>query len=384
MKQRGLLAVVLAFALLGAAAPEPAPGLRLDRNGFRMAVPPFRFEFPFDHAAHPDYRTEWWYYTGHLRSGARRFGYELTFFRVALAGEAHGASAWRTRQVLFRHLALTDETGGRFSFDDRAERDALGLAGADSTRYLVWVGDDYAGLEPDRTTHRLVGHAKDFALDLELRPEKPAVVHGRDGVSQKSAGEGNASHYYSFTRLATQGGLVLGHDTLRVEGRSWMDHEFGSDQLGDALAGWDWFGLELSNGRDVMLYRMRRRTGGLDTCSSGTIVEADGRSRRIAYADFDSGPLGEWVSPRSRGRYPSGWRLRIASEGLQLDLEPTLKNQELVAQTMGGIAYWEGSVRVRGTDQGQPVTGEGYVELTGYAGPSPFQGAALDSLRRTR
>jgi predicted secreted hydrolase len=377
------------------AAREMPPTARLDSQGFRLAVPPYKFEFPFDHAAHPAFRTEWWYYTGHLSAGDRRFGYELTFFRIGLpvrspsAGgsgrpAAASGSAWRARQVLFRHLALTDETGKRFRFDDRAERQALDLAGADSTRYLVWLGDDYAGLEPDRTTHQLVGTSPEFTIDLRLTPERPAVIHGRDGVSQKSAGEGNASHYYSLTRLSTRGRLVLGRDTLAVEGLSWMDHEFGSDQLRDTHTGWDWVSVQLSDGRDLMLYRLRTVDGRLDSCSSGTIVEPDGRTRTLAFDEFDTHPRGQWVSPRTGGRYPSGWDVRVPGEALELRLSPTLDDQELLAQSMGGIAYWEGSVRVSGTSAGQPVRGGGYVELTGYAGMSPFQTSRLDSLRRVR
>jgi predicted secreted hydrolase len=361
-----------------------APGL-LDADGFRLAVPPYTFAFPYDHAAHPSYRTEWWYYTGHLRAGERRFGYELTFFRIALPfhGSAKG-SAWRARQVIFRHLALTDETGRKFRSDDRAERAVLDLAGADSTRYLVWLGDDYAGLEGDRSTHRLVGSTPEFALDLKLTPERPPVVHGHDGVSQKSEGLGNASHYYSFTRLATRGRVVVGGDTLAVEGRSWMDHEFGSDRLRDTHTGWDWFAVQLADGRDLMLYRMRTIDGRVDSCSSGTLVEADGHAEPIERAEFTTRPLGEWLSPKTGGRYPSGWQVRVPGDGIDLKLVPTIPDQELVAPTMGGVAYWEGSVRVSGTSGGEPVRGEGYVELTGYVGRSPFQGAALDSLRRVR
>jgi predicted secreted hydrolase len=382
-------AVPVAAAAPGATAGEAAE-IRLDRDGFRLAVPPYAFQFPFDHAAHPAFRSEWWYYTGHLRARDRRFGYELTFFRIAVPasgghGSASGGSAWRARQVLFRHLALTDETGKRFRFDDRAERQALDLAGADSTRFLVWVGDDYAGLEGDRTTHRLVGHAQDFALDLRLTPERPPVVHGRDGVSQKSAGEGRASHYYSFTRMATRGRLELGDDTLAVEGLTWMDHEFGSANLSNTHTGWDWFSVQLSDGSDLMLYRMRTVDGRLDTCSSGTIVEPDGRSRSLTFRDFASRSAGEWVSPRTGGRYPGGWwDVRVPGDSLQLRLTPTLEDQELVAASMGGIAYWEGSVQVSGKRAGKEVSGQGYVELTGYVGPSPFQTARLDSLRRVR
>ena len=386
------LAMLLAGSLWGLAAATPAappPGsvsapaampaadtfpVVLDADGFRLAVRGYEFAFPFDHAAHPTFRTEWWYYTGHLESGNRTFGYEITFFRVGLpvARATKGGSAWRAHQVLFRHVALTDETGARFLCDDKAERQALDLAGADSTRYLVWLRDDYAGLEADRRTHRVVGKSDAFALDLRMVPEKPPVVHGEDGVSQKTEGMGNASHYYSFSRLSTRGRLVLGPDTLAVTGRSWMDHEFASSRLKDTHAGWDWFSVQLSDGRDLMLYRLRLKGGGTEPLSSGTMIDATGHARHIPYAEFDTGPTGEWVSPRTGGRYPSGWIVRLTGEHLELELTPTIRDQELVASSMGGLAYWEGSVRVKGTSAGKPVTGQGYVELTGYAGKSPF------------
>jgi predicted secreted hydrolase len=274
--------------------------------------------------------------------------------------------------LLFRHVALTDEQGNRFLCDDRGERQSLDLAGADSTRYLVWVGDDYAGLEPDRRAHRLVARTDAFALDLHLTPEKPPVVHGERGVSQKTEGRGNASHYYSFTRLGTRGRLVLGKDTLAVGGLSWMDHEFGSDHLKNTHAGWDWFSVQLSDGRDLMLYRLRLKDGGLEPLSSGTLVDSSGKAKHIRYNEFDTGPTGEWVSPRTGGHYPSGWIVRLPGLGLELHLTPTVLDQELVARSMGGLAYWEGSVSVTGTSAGKPVTGQGYVELTGYAGKSPF------------
>jgi predicted secreted hydrolase len=362
---------VLVAALLGLAAA--APPVRLDADGFRLAVPGWKYEFPQDHAAHPSFRIEWWYYTGHLRAGARAYGYEATFFRVALprrspAGEP---SAWRARNVLFRHLALTDEAGRKFRFDDRAERQALDLAGADSTRYLTWLGDDYVGLEDDRRTHRVVGRAAEFALDLRLVPEKPPVIHGTDGVSRKAEGEGQASHYYSLTRLATRGRLVHGRDTLAVEGRSWMDHEWSSSRLRDTHAGWDWFSIQLSDGRELMLYRLRRKDGEDEPVSSGTLVAADGAARHLPRAAFEIRATGTWQSPESGGRYPSGWVVRVPSAGLDLTLEPVLADQELRVPTMNGIVYWEGRVRVRGTSGGRAVSGEGYVELTGYAGPAP-------------
>jgi len=370
MTRAARLACALAFSLvtLGAGAR-----VRLDSDGFRLAVPPYAFQFPHDHAAHPGFRTEWWYYTGHLSAGERTFGYEVTFFRVALPVTARDStSAWRARHVIFRHLALTEDRPGRFRSDERAERQALELAGADSTRYLVWLGDDYAGLEPDRSTHRVVARGDDFSLDLRLLPLKPPVIHGRDGVSQKSAGEGNASHYYSLTRLATRGRLVSGRDTLAVEGLSWMDHEFSSNQMGGTHAGWDWFSVHLDDGRDLMLYQLRLKRGGTDPFSSGTLVEPDGRSRALPREAFGVQASGTWKSPRTGARYPSGWRVRVPGESLELTLAPTVAGQELVVESMRGLAYWEGRVRVSGTSRGRPISGEGYVELTGYAGPPPF------------
>ena len=370
-------AMALLLAMASAAWPVPAGGgaapVPRDPDGFELAVPPREFRFPIDHAAHPSFRTEWWYYTGHLAAGERRFGFEVTFFRVALPGAtATGGSAWRARDVIFRHVALTDDGGRRFRSDERAERAALGLAGADSTRYLVWLGDDYAGLEADRRTHRVVAHGGDFALDLGLEPRKAPVVHGELGVSQKSAGVGNASHYYSLTRLAARGRLVLGRDTLAVEGQAWMDHEFSSNRMRDTHAGWDWFSVQLEDGRELMLYQLRLRDGGVEPFSSGTLVEADGRARHLRLRDFKVQPLRTWRSPRTGATYPSGWRLNLPGERLELELEPTLADQELVVESMQGLAYWEGRVRVRGTGRGVAVRGEGYVELTGYAGPPPF------------
>lgn len=365
------------FCTVAAAPPgtRAEARVRLDADGFRLAMPGWSYQFPQDHAAHPSFRIEWWYYTGHLRAGNKAFGYEATFFRVALpvptARPAGEPSAWRARHVLFRHLALTDEAGKRFLFDDRAERHALDLAGADSTRYLTWIGDDYVGLEADRRTHRVVGRAPEFALDLHLVPEKPPVIHGDDGVSRKSGEEGQASHYYSLTRLATRGRLVRGRDTLAVEGRSWMDHEWSSSRLRDTHAGWDWFSVQLSDGRDLMLYRLRRKSGEDEPVSSGTLVAADGAARHLPLDAFEIRATGRWKSPESGGDYPSGWIVRVPSAGLDLTLEPVLADQELRVPTMNGIVYWEGRVRVRGTSAGRAVSGEGYVELTGYAGPAP-------------
>ena len=350
--------LLLALAAWAAAAPAWP----------RRAEPGYRWSFPRDHAAHPEYRTEWWYYTGHLASGARRFGYELTFFRVGIdPARARDGSAWAPHTVLFAHLALTDESRGRFRSWRRASRSALGMAGADTAAYRVWIDDWAAGLARDHRAHRLRASAEGLGLALELAPMKPPVIHGAAGLSLKSAEPGRASHYASLTRLATRGTLVVDGDSLAVAGSSWMDHEFGSDQLAPWIAGWDWFGLQLDDGTELMLYRLRRRDGGDEPVSSGTRVARDGASHHLPREAFTIVERGRWTSARSGAVYPSGWRIEVPGEGLRLELTPTLRDQELETE----VTYWEGSVTVRGEGRSGPVTGRGYVELTGYAGPLP-------------
>ncbi|MEO5988792.1 MAG: lipocalin-like domain-containing protein [Candidatus Eisenbacteria bacterium] len=362
---------VLVFAAVAAAGTERS-SLR-NAEGFQWAVPPYAFEFPRDHASHPRFQTEWWYYTGHLSSKAQRFGYELTFFRVGLPRfRAQSPSAWAARDLVFMHLALTEESAGRFRHHESARRASLDLAGADSTRYRVWLGDAFAGFAADGVTHRLRAAGPTFAIDLSLVSGKPPAIHGENGVSQKSPGRGNASHYYSLTQLATTGVLVRDGDTLQVEGRSWMDHEFATNGMAATHAGWDWFSVQLDDGRELMLYQLRRRGGTVEPLSHGTLVERDGQTRALELAEFHIESTGRWTSPRTGAVYPSGWVLRVPSIALEITLEPTLKDQELVVPSMGGVVYWEGSVRLKAVSRGVPVQGTGYVELTGYTGRAPF------------
>ena len=372
--RRAIIASAWAMTLL--ALPGAGPADHALRDGYRLALPPYAFQFPRDHAAHPEFRTEWWYYTGHLESEDAEFGYQITFFRVALdtAWRAN-RSAWAPRELVIAHAAFTDPGVRRFRYDERIARPALGMAGADSSRYRAWIDDWSAGLGPDGRTHVLravvrgeAGAKDDVAIELELDPGKPPAIHGERGVSQKSSGHGNASHYYSLTRMPTRGRVIRGGRELRVTGTSWMDHEFGSSQLGANQVGWDWFSIQLDDGRDLMLYRLRLEDGSTEPRSSGTLIERDGRTRRLALADFVLKPLSTWKSPRTGGTYPARWSLRVPAEGIDLVLDPRMADQELVTRTTGGIAYWEGAVTVAGTSRGQRVTGRGYVELTGYAG----------------
>ena len=352
-----------------------------------MARAPYRFSFPRDHGAHRDYLTEWWYYTGHLRGkNGRRFGYELTFFRNAFVPPSKlpkRKSKWATRDLMFAHFALTDEAGKRFLFDDRIARASdLGAAGAQAASSKpprVWLGDWNLQFEGERGQKQRIqarGRSRQdedeknatlFALDLSHLSHKEPVSHGRSGVSRKGAGVGNASHYYSMTRLESRGTIVIGGEKFQVEGASWFDHEFGSSQLSPGQVGWDWFSLQLADGRELMLYSMRRSDGTTDLASSGTIVAPDGSSKYLSRQNFSIEPLETWTSPRNQARYPSKWRLRVPGENLELEVVPALADQELDTRRSTGISYWEGLVDARGMANGRPIEGAGYVELTGYA-----------------
>ena len=351
------------------AAPQATTGIPATTSaGFANARFPWRFSFPRDHAAHFDFQSEWWYYTGHLRSSdGRRFGYELTFFRYGLApGDPKprpGQSKWRGNQVFPVHLALTDESGQRFVYDERFAREALGMGRASDRRLEVgvdtwWVAGD--------SPFRMHAASSDVGLDLVQVAEKPPAVHGHDGASLKASCGTCASHYYSMTRLRTSGSLVYGGRRLRVEGISWMDHEFGSGELQRDQAGWDWFSIQLDDRRELMDYRLRQKDGTLTPESSGSLVDPAGRVRYLPPEAVVVTVSGSWKSPHTGATYPSGWRLRVPSAGLDLTLTPTVRDQEL-ANTAGGVSYWEGAVDVRDTASGQR-RGLGYVELTGYAG----------------
>ncbi len=334
---------------------------------FRQALPGYQYTFPRDHAAHQDYKTEWWYYTGHLKTDAgRTYGYELTFFRIGQPPEGHEPPA----QGYAAHLALTDEAGRTFRFEEKLNRGAWSVAGARQDVYYVWNELWSAQLLGDRHVLEAGFRGTEQApeLHLLLTPQKPPAIHGENGVSQKAGCTGCASHYYSLTRLATEGFLILDGQAQRVSGLSWMDHEFGSNQLSADQVGWDWFSLQLDDNHEVMIYLLRRRDGSLDPHSSGTLIGPGGQSRHLKFADLRVTPTGrQWKSPHSGARYPMGWRIAIPAEQLELTVTPALEDQELATQRSTGVVYWEGSCRVSGTHRGQPVAGSAYVEMTGYA-----------------
>ena len=340
-----------------------------DLAGFARADRPRAFRFPDDHGPHPAYRTEWWYYTGNLKSAeGRHFGFQLTFFRTALSAppdRTERASAWSTQDVYMAHFALSDVAAQRFHAFQRLSRAALGLAGASAVPFRVWLEDWSVAGETavgQPVSMQLSAEEQDVALNLRLVSDKPIVLHGRNGLSQKGAATGQASYYYSLTRLRSAGVIRLGDEEFQVQGLSWMDREWSTSVLSDDLRGWDWFALQLTDGQELMVYQVRRQTGDIHPLSSGTLIAADGTPRTLTSADFQIEVLQTWQSPTDGTAYPAKWRLRIPGEAIDLTITPYMADQEM--HTL--IRYWEGAVRASGTVQGRPLEGDGYVELTGY------------------
>ena len=372
----GLLAIALIIGVMGYSllrpSPQPTGGITVgsalgggDNAGYQRAYEPRPLQFPADHGPHPEFRNEWWYVTGNLSDAAGRpFGYQLTLFRIALSPIPPAAdSAWRTNQVYMGHFALTDVAGDRHYGFERFSRGAVGLAGAQATPFRVWLEDwTLTGAEADAFPLRLRAQEGEIALDLTLNTGKPMVLQGDQGLSQKSAEPGNASYYYSYTRLPTQGVVQVGDQRFTVSGASWLDREWSTSALGPEQSGWDWFALQLDDGRDLMFYRLRRKDGGMDSFSRGVLVEAEGQARLLRQDEVELQPLGEWISPKNGDHYPAGWRLRLPAEKLDLTITPKVADQEMRLT----VRYWEGAVVATGHTGDRPISGQGYLEMTRY------------------
>ncbi len=335
--------------------------------GYQRAEEPRTFSFPDDHGAHPDFRNEWWYLTGNLTSAdGREFGYQFTLFRSAIdTQEPERTSDWATRQLYMAHFALTDVEGKSFHAIERFSRGALGLAGVTTQPFRAWL-DDWELFGDDPPPFRLRAGTESVGLELDLSSAKPTVLQGDRGLSRKGREPGNASYYYSMTRMPTRGVVILGLETIAVQGSSWLDREWSTSALEPSQTGWDWFALQLSDGRDLMLYQLRLEDGAVDPLSSGSLVARDGSVKRLHASNFSIEPLDSWTSPATRVRYPALWKIVVPDEHMELTVKPRLADQELSLS----VRYWEGAVRVSGTSDGSALTGDGYVELTGYGDPS--------------
>lgn len=367
LRSRTLAVAIGMLSLIGIPAQAPAD----PAQDFLTATPGYHYRFPQDHGAHEGFRTEWWYYTGQVSTAdGRMFGFELTFFRRGIPPDSvkTAPSEWSIRHLYLAHFALTDLARGRFSMSEKVSRAGLGKAGADSGGLRVWIDRWSAVEEPDGSARQhLQAETGDFAVDLTVVPRKPPIMHGGDGVSRKGADLTQASHYYSLTRLATEGRIRVSNEWLTVTGLSWMDHEFGSSGLGTEVVGWDWFSLQLSDNTELMWYRLRHADGSDDPASSGTFILADGTSRGLALRDVTVEARTHWTSPRSGARYPQQWKVTAPSIGLDLEVSSLLPDQELQTPISTQVTYWEGAVKATGRSGGTPVSGGGYVELTGYA-----------------
>ncbi len=340
--------------------------------GFARALGPKKFTFPSDHGPHPEYKHEWWYFTGNLDTEeGQHFGFQLTFFRIGLTPKSpERTSAWATSQVHMAHFTVSDVASKRFYNFERFSRGAAGLAGASSAPFRVWLEDwsveGLGALRHSVPTMRLHALEDDIAIDLDVSSLKPVVLQGERGLSRKSAESGNASYYYSSTKLDTQGVITIEGKPFEVSGFSWMDREWSTSALAKDQVGWEWFGLQLSDGRELMFYQLRRRDGSIDPLSRGTVVNVDGSTQTLTPEDISVQVLDQWRSPRSQARYPSRWRIQIPRQQLDLDIQPYIADQELDT----AFRYWEGAVTVTGTTYKAPITGSGYVELVGYTDTS--------------
>jgi predicted secreted hydrolase len=359
--------------------PEARASLRLDEllggadSLHERATEPRSFRFPDDHGPHPAFRTEWWYFTGNVAADdGRELAYHLTFFRSALVDSATFAAAaagedrsrWRTRHAYMAHFAVSDIGSSRFHAAQRFARDAAGLAGARPLPFRVWLHDwaataAHAG-EGSMFPLTLRAADGDVAIDLRLEAGKPPVLHGERGLSRKGAEPGNASYYYSLTRMPTTGTIRTGGRTYPVTGTSWLDREWSTSVLAADVEGWDWMSLQLDDGTELMVYRLRRHDGTASPFSAATLVDAAGGSVHLEAGEFTMTPLRNWRSPAGGREYAVRWRVRVPAAALDLDVEAAFDSQELDL----AVRYWEGAVRVRGTRGGRPLTGRGFLEMT--------------------
>ena len=350
-----------------------------DNTGYKKADKTRKFVFPDDHGGHPGFKTEWWYFTGNVKTvNGREFGYQFTIFRNAVRPEDESriaanadqsgsgyVSNWRTSQIYMAHAALSDIKTGRFYYDELFSRGVLGMAGATARPFRVWL-DQWSASGMDNSCQdcfavELTVSASDFRLHMQLNNTLPVVLHGREGLSAKSPVPGNASYYYSYTRLQTNGRVVLDdNSSYPVTGDSWFDHEWSSSGLAPGQQGWDWFSLQLSDRTEIMLYRLRYENNPGRDYYYGSLVHAGGVLQTLAGKEIRIRSLDNWRSPATGISYPSAWDIELPD--VRLTVTPKMPDQEL----NNSIRYWEGAVTVTGTAENDSVNGQGYVELTGY------------------
>ena len=335
-----------------------------DNDGFKKALTPQEFVFPKDHGSHPDFKTEWWYVTGNLETKAqRKFGFQITFFRWGISPDKpQSESQWATNQIYMAHFAITDTENKHHYAFERFSREALKLAGSQAHPFKVWLFD-WSLKSKDEQFFPLVLNVKQDNVEIKLNFNsiKPHILQGDRGLSKKSTTPGNASYYYSFTRLITDGTITINNETFSVTGNSWLDREWSTSALEKSQLGWDWFSLQLSNNEEIMFYQLRNKNGQIDQVSSGSYIDKDGNVTKLSQDQVLIKPLTFWKSP-SDTEYPNTWRFNIPSKNINLHIKPHIPNQEIDLS----VRYWEGAVEISGNIKSNKITGSGYVELSGY------------------
>jgi predicted secreted hydrolase len=345
-------------------------------EGYLSATGPREFVFPDDHGPHPGFRTEWWYYTGNVfTEEGRQFGYQFTIFRSQLnppdsgeVGTAQG-SDWNTDQLYLGHFAISDVEEENHVFDERYSRGAAGLAGAQVEPYEVWLEDwtieriDTQNSDDKNFPVRIAATMENgSAINFEITPDKPLTLQGEEGFDKKGPEEGNASYYLSFTRMDTEGTVTLDGREFEVDGQSWMDHEWSTSALDREQEGWDWFSLQLSNGFDLMYYQLRNRDGSVSTFTTGSLIGPNGEKTTITPEDVNLEVRNRWESQHCGANYPTEWVMEIPGQNVRLELATLFDDQEMDVS----VRYYEGTLDVDGTMNGEEISGQGFIEMTGY------------------
>jgi predicted secreted hydrolase len=333
---------------------------------FDQVVPGRTFDFPKDHGSHPEFETEWWYYTGHLVSeNNETFGFQLTFFRVGIhpeEGSRSPRSAWHTHSVHLAHFALTDDKNRKFYHYEKTNRESFDMAGAKNDHLHVWNGSWESRMSGSDIL--LSVKTEDVDLELGVSSLKPVILQGSEGFSRKGAEPGEASYYYSYTRLNGSGELKVKNQKYNIKAASvWMDREFTSSKLAQATQGWDWFAIQLDSGEDIMVYQLRDKNNNPNEFSSGSYIDQEGNKTHLDHTDFQIKVLSYWKSPKSGIAYPSEWKISVRGSGKELHIKPSIPDQELITQKSTGVNYWEGRCLVY--ENGKHA-GNAYVELVGY------------------
>lgn len=361
-RRRALSWIAYAFA---------APCVGADRvTSHRSPVTPYapvlpghRLRFPEDEGSHPAFRTEWWYITGWLQPRGRApIGFQVTFFRTRPQIDERNPSLFAARQIIIAHAALSDAGHGRLVHDEKLARAAFGLVGATEKRMHVWV-DDWSLEHEGGPSYRVRIPAREFAMDFRFSARQPPLMQGDEGYSRKGPRPESASYYYSIPHLQVEGKLIQGGKRGPVSGTAWLDHEWSSSYMDERASGWDWIGINFSDGSALMAFRMRERTGGT-LWAGGTYRSADGRRKAFAPAEVEMLPMRSWRSPRTGASYPVAWRVRAGD--LEIAIDPLMDDQEYDTRASVGTIYWEGAVTA---SQSGKAVGRGYLELTGYWQP---------------